>query len=87
MPVTRKDYPAHTTEPMFAHKRSLKAKPWLQLVGLMASLVNIVPYCKLRMRPVQVHLLSFSRPNKSNMEIQVPMSQLDPKHRPTMVGN
>ena len=38
---------------------SAYAKAWLHLLSLMASLVNLIQFCRLQMRPVQLHLLSF----------------------------
>ena len=38
------------------------ALAWLRLLGLMASMVDLVDFCRLRMRPIQLHLLSLYRP-------------------------
>ena len=34
----------------------------MRLLGLIASLVDLVPWCRLRMRPIQLHLASLYRP-------------------------
>lgn len=54
------------------------AQVWLRLLGLMTSLVDIIPFYRLRMRPIQVDLLRFYR---LDLEKQVPMSQLEPQHQ------
>ena len=48
------------------------ARAWLKLLGLMASLVDVVDYCRLHMRPIQLHLLAVYRPNRDSIELLVP---------------
>ena len=48
---------------------------WLTLLGLMASLVDVVPQCRLRMRPLQFHLLSHFRPTTRDLRTPVPLGQ------------
>ncbi len=48
------------------------AQAWLRLLGLMASLVDVVEFCRLRMRPIQLHLLSFYRPSCHRISHPVP---------------
>ncbi|XP_038059021.1 uncharacterized protein LOC119730278 [Patiria miniata] len=58
------------------------ARAWLRLLGLMASLVDLVDFCRLRMRPIQLHLLSFYRPRWHPIDHPVPtMSWLVPHLR------
>ena len=52
------------------------ARAWLVLLGYMASLVDLVPYCRLRMRPLQWHLLAFFRPASRRYDILVPVTQV-----------
>ena len=41
----------------FQPQGSYQARVWLQLLGMMASLTEILPLCRLHMRPVQFHVL------------------------------
>ncbi|XP_038072519.1 uncharacterized protein LOC119741020 [Patiria miniata] len=52
------------------------ARAWLRLLGLMASLVDLVDFCRLRMRPIQLHLLSFYRPRWHPIDHPVPTTSL-----------
>ena len=54
-------------------RRSAPAKTWLQLLGYMASLVDVLPDCRLHMRPLQIHLLRHYRPNVDPLSRPVPM--------------
>ena len=38
----------------------------------MASMVDLVDFCRLRMRPIQLHLLSFYRPRHHPIHLPVP---------------
>ena len=58
------------------HAQSAKAEVWLKALGLMASLVDLVPYCRLRMRPIQLHLLYHFNLKFQSMDTLVPMSQI-----------
>jgi len=53
---------------------SQTARIWLRVLGLMASMVDLVPYCRLRMRPLQWALLSHFRPVSKDYELLVPIS-------------
>ena len=48
---------------LLASSDTAPARAWLRLLGLMASLVDLVQFCRLQMRPFQLHLLSFFRPS------------------------
>ena len=48
------------------------ALAWLRLLGLMASMVDLVDFGRLRMRPIQLHLLSFYRPIRHQIHHLVP---------------
>ena len=52
---------------------SSPAKAWLRVLGLLASLVDVVPLCRLRMRPLQFHNLSFFRPAQRDLQVPVPL--------------
>jgi len=47
------------------------ARDFLKLLGLIASCIELIPNARLYMRPIQLHLLSFWKPSKHplNMEI------------------
>ena len=48
---------------------------WLRLLGLMASLVDLVPFCRLRMRMIQLQLLRHFRPSSHQLSRLVPVSR------------
>ena len=50
------------------------ARDYLQLLGLMASCIEMIPYARLHMRPIQLHLLFWWRPASRNMEMVIPCS-------------
>jgi len=50
------------------------ALEWLRALGKMASMVDLVPLCRLRMRPLQFHLLSFFRPVTRDLSCPVPLT-------------
>ncbi len=45
----------------FCNRPSAPARSWLRLLGLMASLIDMVPLCRLHMRRIQIHFLSHYR--------------------------
>ena len=45
---------------------------WFRLLGLMASMVDLINFCRLRMRPIQLHLLSFYQPHRHRISHLVP---------------
>ena len=56
-------------------RRSHLARFWLRFLGLAASLVEILPYCRLYMRPIQFHLLRHFSPSRDPLSLSVPLSQ------------
>ena len=50
------------------------ASSWLRMLGLMASMIDVLPLCRLRMRPLQFHLLSVFRPADRDLRVSVPLS-------------
>lgn len=50
------------------------AKDYLHMLGLMASCIEMIPYARLHMRPIQIHLLFWWRPASKNMETIIPSS-------------
>ena len=59
---------------LLLHGSGAPARAWLVLLGYMASLVDLVPYCRLRMRPLQWHLLAFFRPASRRYDTLVPVT-------------
>lgn len=50
------------------------ARAGLQLLGLLTSLVDIMPLGRLHMRPLQFHLLTLSWPGSRDPQVLVPMA-------------
>ena len=48
------------------------ARDWLVLLGYLASLVDLVPWCRFRMRDLQFHLLRFFNPVSDDLTSPVP---------------
>ncbi|XP_033648107.1 uncharacterized protein LOC117307460 [Asterias rubens] len=59
---------------LFLSSTMVPARAWLKLLGFIASLVDLVSWCRLRMRPLQLHLLSHYRPKRDYISILVPIS-------------
>jgi len=59
----------------FPLQRQRQAREWLRLLGVMASLVDIIPLCKLRMRPLQFNLLSQYSPASDDLSKRVTLEQ------------
>ena len=51
------------------------ALEYLQLLGLMASCIQLVPNARLHMRPVQLHLLYFWKPSSKDLQCQIPRTE------------
>ena len=51
------------------------ARTWLRLLGLMASLVDVLKLCRLRMRPLQRYLLSCYKPAMDATTTAVPFQK------------
>ena len=58
---------------LLSHSR-LPARAWLVFLGYLASLVDIVPWCRLRMRELQWHLLAHFRPVSRDLLSPVPLA-------------
>ena len=54
---------------------TLPARAWLVCLGYLASLVDLVPWCRLYMRPLQFHLLAHFRPTIHPLSHVVPGAQ------------
>ena len=53
-------------------RRLAPARSWLQFLGYLASLVDVLPDCRLLMRPLQLHLLGHYRPSRDPLTRLVP---------------
>ena len=47
---------------------------WLKVLGGMASMVDLVPWCRFHMRPIQIRLLALYSPSSHPVSRPVPMS-------------
>ncbi|KAJ8042119.1 NACHT domain- and WD repeat-containing protein 1 [Holothuria leucospilota] len=56
-------------------RRSHQARTWLRLLGLMASLVEVLPFCRLYMRPVQFHTLFHFKPDTDPLTTPIPVTE------------
>ena len=65
---------------VLSHRQSAPARAWLVLLGYMASMVDLISYCRLRMRPIQWHLLSFFRPSSHLYQTLVPITEVIHPH-------
>ncbi|XP_030834672.1 uncharacterized protein LOC115921380 [Strongylocentrotus purpuratus] len=54
--------------------RRVKAERWLQWLGYLSSLVDVLPDCRLLMRPFQFFLLEFYQPGVSSLLTWIPLS-------------
>ena len=54
-------------------RRQAPARVWLQFLGYLASLVDVLPDCRLHMRPLQIHLLRYYSPSRDLLTRLVPI--------------
>jgi hypothetical protein len=59
---------------------SAEVKTWVRCLGYMASLVDIVPWCRMRMRPIQWHLSQFYVQSRHSLSHVVPVQPSLHKH-------
>ncbi|XP_038046762.1 uncharacterized protein LOC119720969 [Patiria miniata] len=65
---------------LFLSVQVAPARAWLKLLGFMASLVDLVPWCRLRMRPLQMHLLAHYRPKTDPISLLVSIDDVIRPH-------
>ena len=53
-------------------RRRAPARLWLRFLGYLASMVDVLPDCRLLMRPIQLHLLRHYRPSRDPLTRLVP---------------
>ena len=61
---------------ILSEAQSAPALAWLKVLGLMASMVDLVPFCRLQMRVIQIHCLAHYRPSRHPISTLIPMSDL-----------
>ena len=52
-----------------------RLKTFLQLLGLMASFIDLTPFSRLHMRPIQFYVLSWWKPHKDSMFQTIPVKE------------
>lgn len=53
----------------------ITARHYLHILGIMASCLELIPFARLQMRPMQLHLLSFWKPSSRDLELEIPVTQ------------
>ena len=61
---------------ILAEADTAPAVAWLKVLGLMASMVDLIPYCRLHMRVIQIHLMAHYKPSIHRVSRMVPLSDL-----------
>ena len=54
-------------------RRQAPARTWLRFLGYLSSLVDVLPDCRLLMRPFQLHFLRNYRPGRDPLSRRVPL--------------
>ena len=55
-----------------SRQHPLRARIWLCFLGHLASLVEVLPLCRLRMRPLQLHVLRHFKPSQDPLSKKIP---------------
>ena len=58
------------------HEPYSTARDWMRLLGFMASLVDLLDLCRLRMRPLQQYLLSSYKPSLDELSVLVRLPEV-----------
>jgi len=64
----------------FATHAHRSARQFLVILGLMNACIEVVPYARLMMRPIQMYLLAHWRPTSKDLEFQIPVRPELVKH-------
>ena len=56
-------------------KHSRTTRQYLQMLALMVSCIEIIPYARFDMRPILTHLLYWWKPVSGDLDMQIPKSQ------------
>ena len=59
---------------LITREQTPAARHWMRLLGLIASLTAILPLCRLRMRIIQLHVLSKYRSHKHPLSRRIPVT-------------
>ena len=51
------------------------AKQYLTILGIMASCIELIPFARLHMRPIQIHMLHFWKQTSKDLDYQIPVTQ------------
>ncbi|VDI37683.1 Hypothetical predicted protein [Mytilus galloprovincialis] len=65
MPTQERVLKLQKTVKVMSLKKHATARDFLHLLGIMASCIEMIPYARLHMRPIQIYLLSHWRPTFS----------------------
>ena len=57
----------------FVARPSASVEMWQRLLGHLASFTDLIPQCRLLMRPLQLHFLKFGSPQTSRPSVQIPV--------------
>lgn len=60
---------------IFLNSQTVEARVMLRLLGLMASCIDLVPWARLHMRPLQLYLLAWWRPALHSLNHLIPLYQ------------
>ncbi|VDI82659.1 Hypothetical predicted protein [Mytilus galloprovincialis] len=80
MPTQERVLKLQKTVKVMNLKKHATARDFLHLLGIMASCIEMIPYARLHMRPIQIYLLSHWRPTSQNLELNVPITQYLKSH-------
>ena len=58
-----------------SNQDQVTAQTFLQLLGLMASFIDLTPFSRLHMRPIQFYVLSWWKPHKDSMYQTIPVKE------------
>ena len=51
------------------------AKQYLTILGIMASCIELIPFARLHMRPIQIHMLHFWKQTSKDLDYQIPVTR------------
>jgi len=59
---------------------TVSARQFLQLLGIMAAMIEVVMHCRLRMRPVQMYLMAFWSLKSKDLSALIPVNHILLQH-------
>jgi hypothetical protein len=72
-PVSARVEDLQTCASLLRTRAWVEARTFLRLLGLMSSMVDMIPWCRLHMRPLQLHLAAHYRPWVHPLDRKVPV--------------